>query len=119
MDQNKTELRVNQRLLLQADFATGASLSPRGSAIISMFPPVFGPGDLLFLQIFTTDGSEIVVYDGRQFRTILGIGDLVAGKKVADMMFGALPESVNSRGELVAVVAFEDGELVVMLGLPV
>lgn len=119
LDQNKTELRVNQRLLLQADFATGASLSPRGSAIISMFPPVFGPGDLLFLQIFTTDGSEIVVYDGRQFRTILGIGDLVAGKKVADMMFGALPESVNSRGELVAVVAFEDGELVVMLGLPV
>jgi hypothetical protein len=117
LDANKTELRLNRELLLEADFQNGGSLSPRGSRIVSMFPPVFGPGGLVFLQIFTTDGTEVVVYNGR-FQTILARGDVITGKVVADIMFGALPEAVNSRGELAAVVVFEDGETVVMLGLP-
>jgi hypothetical protein len=119
LDADKTELRLNQELLLQADFQNGGSRSPRGAAIVSMFPPVFGPGGLVFLQVFTTEGTEIVLYNGSHFRTILSRGDNIAGKIVEDIMFGALPESVNSQGELVALVVFNDGETVVLLGLPV
>ncbi len=118
-DANKTELWLNSELLLGADAESGGSLSPRGSRIISMFPPVFGPSGLIFLQVYTNDGMEIVLYDGSQFRTLLARGDTLLGKVVEDIMFGALPESVNAQGELVAVVVFEDDETVVMLGVPV
>lgn len=119
LDENRTELRLNRELLLQADAENGGSLSPRGARILTMLPPAFGPGGLLFLQVFTTEGTELVVYQSGLIRTVLASGDAVNGKVVADFLFGALPEAVNSHGELAAVVVFADGETAVMLGIPV
>ena len=71
------------------------------------------------MQLFTVDGVEVVAYDGVGFRTVLARGDRINGKVVEDIMFGALPEGVNSRGEFVSSVVFSDGETVVLLGIPV
>ena len=118
-DENRTALWVNQNRLLEADLELGGSLSPRGAKILSLFPPVFGPGGLIFVQVFTANGTELVVTDGQRFSTVLASGDTIRGQTVEMILFGALPHCVNSLGELVAVVEYSDGESAVILGLPV
>jgi hypothetical protein len=119
IDENRTELWVDQNRLLEADFAQGGSLSPRGAKILSMFPPVFGPQGLLFVEVFTSQGAELLVHDGQRFSTVLASGDSMDGKQVQMILFGALPHCVNSQGELVTVVEYSDGESAVTLGMPV
>jgi hypothetical protein len=118
-DDSKTEFWLNDRKLLNADFEQGADLSPRGARIISMFPPVFGPNGLLYIQLFTNRGIELAVYDGGRFSTILATGDLISGKTVADILFGALPHCVNTHGDLVCVAEFTDGQSAILLGTPI
>lgn len=118
-DENRTTLWINQNRLLEADFAQGGSLSPRGAKIFSMFPPVFGPRGLVFVEVFTSNGAELLVHDGQRFSTVLATGDTIGGKQVEMILFGALPHCVNSVGELVAVVEFSDGESAIILGMPI
>ena len=118
-DNSKTEFWLNGNKLISADFDQGGDLSPRGGRIISMFPPVFGPNGLLYIQLFTNRGIELAVYDGGRFSTILATGDFVAGKILADILFGALPHCVNTHGELVCVAEFTDGQSAILLGTPI
>ncbi len=113
-----TALWINDEMLLEAGLEQGGSLSPRGSQILSMFPPVFGPNGLVFVEVFTVDGAEILVYGGGKFSTILATGDNVGGKKVEMLVFGGVSHSVNAQGELVAVAEFDDGTSAVLLGMP-
>jgi hypothetical protein len=117
-DESKTEFWLSGNKLLNADFDQGGDLSPRGGGILSMFPPVFGPNGLLYMQLFTTQGIELVVYDGVRFSTILGTGDIVAGRALQDFLFGALPHCVNAHGDLVCVAEFSDGQSAILLGTP-
>lgn len=104
-------------------FVAGASQdtrSPRGASILSIMPPVIGPGRLLYFEVFTDQGMEIVLWDGvRNFQTLLARGDVVDGKRVETIMFGAVPDCVNANGDFVAIVEFDDGETDVYLGIPV
>lgn len=118
-DESRTALWVDRDRLLEADFEQGGTLTPRGAKIRSMFPPVFGPNGLVFVEVFTSDGAELLVYDGLRFSTVLATGDTIGGKRVEMILFGALPHCVNSLGELVAVVEYSTGESAVILGMPV
>ena len=115
-DRDKTTFWFDGKKLLDADFAVGGSLSPRGAKIISMFPPVFGPNGLVFIQVFTTQGTEILVYDHRGFSTVLASGDRINGRELGMIIFGALPHCINSYGDLVCVADFVDGESSILLG---
>ena len=81
-----------------------------------MFPPVFGPNGLVFIQVFTTQGTEILVYDGRSFSTVLASGDVINGRALGMIIFGALPHCINSHGDLVCVADFVGGESSILLG---
>lgn len=116
---NNTALYFQRTRLLEADFEAGGTLSPRGSRIISMFPPVFGPGGQIFLQVFTEAGMELLVFNGQGFSTVLATGDAIGARSVSELLFGVLPESVNSYGELVCVAYFTDGTSSIVLGIPV
>lgn len=118
-DRNRTAFWLNGKKLLEADFELGGSFTPRGSKIISMFPPVFGPDGLVFIQVFTFLGTEILVYDGQGFSTVLASGDLINGKTLGMIIFGALPHCINAHGDLVCVADFTDGESSILLGRPV
>lgn len=115
-DKDKTAFWLGGKKLLDADFQTGGSISPRGAKIISLFPPVFGPNGLVFIQAFTTQGTEILVYDGGRFSTVLASGDRIHGKELGMIIFGALPHCVNSYGDLVCVADFVGGESSILLG---
>jgi hypothetical protein len=116
---NQTALWVNGSRLLEADFENGGMLSPRGAKIISMFPPAFGPSGLMFVEIFTPNGAELLVYQGQTFATILATGDRI-GDKIVDMfLFGALPHCVNDYGEIALAAYYTDGTSSVVLGMPV
>ena len=93
--------------------------SPRGADILSIMPPVFGPNGLVYFELFTTEGMEIVVWDGTSSYTLLARGDVVDGKRVETIIFGALPDCVNANGEFAAIVEFDDGETDIYLGIPV
>lgn len=118
-DENHTALWIDREKILDADFVQGGSISPRGAKIFSMFPPVFGPNGMVFVEVFTNAGTELLLYDGQSFSTVLATGDKIGGKQVDMILFGALPHCVNSLGELVAVVEYTDGESAVILGMPV
>lgn len=93
--------------------------SPRGADILSIMPPVFGPRGLVYFELFTNQGMEIVLWDGSSAYTLLARGDVVDGKRVETIIFGALPDCVNANGEFAAIVEFDDGETDVYLGIPV
>lgn len=116
---DRSQLYLNQTKLLDAGPGDSGSLTPRGARIVSMFPPVFGPNGLMFIQVFTTVGTEILAYSGSGFSSILGRGDSVQGKQVEMIVFGALPCCVNSFSELVTVVEYSSGESAILLGIPV
>lgn len=110
--------------LARADIGGGAGLrpqlSPRGARILSFLPPVFGPRGLIYFQVFTDRGMELIVRHPRRLNsTVLARGDVVDGKRVETIIFGALPDCVNSNGEFAAIVEFDDGETDVYLGIPV
>ncbi len=119
IDENVTELWIDQKRLLQGNLEGGGSLSPRGSQILSFLPPVFGPDGLVYFEVFTADGMELVLFDGSGFHTVLAKGDTLEGQVVETIIFGALPECVNNNGELVFMAEFANGESVILLGLPV
>lgn len=126
IDDDRTQLRVNDTAVCGADLTGNrGTLSPRRSPILTMLPPVFGPGNQVFFQVFTADGMEIVLWDGSfregrpRLTTVLRRGQVVNGKTVETILFGCLPEAVNSRGEFVAIVEFTDGETDIFLGCPV
>ncbi len=117
---SQTALYLNKTAVLEADFEAGGVLSPRGSRIISMLPPVFAPGGQLYVQVFTEDdGMELLVSHGQGFSTVLATGDRIGAKTVSALLFGVLPESVNSHGELVSVAYFADQTSSIVLGIPV
>lgn len=118
-DPNTTRLWLNQNVLLEANLDGAGTLSPRGSKIITLLPPVFGPGGLVFFQAFTADGMELILYDGNRYTTLLSKGDRLAGKIIETILFGCLPEAVNAQGELVTIVEYSDGEVAILLGIPV
>lgn len=116
---DKTALYLNKKKLIDADLEVGGTLSPRGSKIISMFPPVFGPNGVMLVQAFTESGSEIIASNGQLLYTVLAEGDRVAGKVVNSLMFGVSSRSINSHGEFVTVAYFTDGTASILLGTPV
>ncbi|MCA9777591.1 MAG: hypothetical protein KC800_12770 [Candidatus Eremiobacteraeota bacterium] len=93
--------------------------SPRGASILSIMPPVFSPNGLVYFEVFTDQGMEIVLWDGTSSYTLLARGDIVDGKRVETIIFGALPDCVNANGEFAAIVEFDDGETDVYLGMPI
>jgi hypothetical protein len=99
--------------------ASRATRSPRGASVLSLLPPVFGPNGLIYFEMFTDQGMEIVLWDGSNLSTLLARGDVVDGKRVETIIFGALPDCVNSHGEFAAIIEFDDGETDVYLGIPV
>lgn len=115
----ETALWVNGEKLLDAECRQGGALSPKGSKIISMFPPVLGPNGIIALVVYTLNGSELLVSQGGRFQTILASGDVVAGKEISTILFGALPDCVNNNGELVAVTYHTDGSSALLLGMPI
>lgn len=115
-DKDKTAFWLSGKKLLDADFQLGGSVTPRGNRIISMFPPVFGPNGLVFIQVFTDQGTEILVYDGKGFSTALASGDRINGKVLGMIIFGALPHCINAHGDLVCVADFVGGESSILLG---
>jgi hypothetical protein len=115
-DRDKTAFWLSGKKLLDADFKLGGSTTPRGAKIISMFPPVFGPDGLVFIQVFTFQGTEILVHDGQRFSTVLASGDIINGRTLGMIVFGALPHCVNSLGDLVCVADFTDGGSSILLG---
>jgi len=129
INEDRTALRLasdtDNRPVCLGDFAGNLStVTPRGSRVRSMLPPVFRGRRQVFFQVFTQDGMEIVRWDGarRQDRavltTVLARGDQVNGKTVETILFGCLPEAVNAHGEFVAIVEFTDGETDIFLGRP-
>ncbi len=118
-DSDKTQLYLNKKKLLDAASDGTGSVTPRGQRIVSMFPPVFGPNGLMLVQVFTTDGTEILAYDGQAFSTVLAQGDIIDGRVVAMILFGCLPHGINAYGEFAMVVEYSNGESAVVLGMPV
>src|SRR5690606_39371824 len=64
-------LYLDRTQVLEADLEAGGTLSPRGSRILSMFPPVFAPSGQVFVQVFTQDGMEILASRRVGFSTVL------------------------------------------------
>lgn len=116
---DQTALYLGRTKVLEADMVAGGTLSPRGSRIVSMFPPVFAPGGQVFVQVFTVDGMEILASNHLGFTTALATGDTIGGKTVTELMFGVSPESVNSYGEFACIAYFADGSSSIVLGIPV
>ncbi len=119
LDENRTQLWLDDQVLIEADLAGGGSRSPQGSRIVSILPPVFGPRGLVYFQVFTEDGMELLLYDGVNTRTLLSRGDDFNGQKIETILFGSLPEAVNSHGEFVTIVELSDGETDILLGYPI
>ncbi len=101
--------------------------SPRGARVLSLMPPVLAPNGLVYFEVFTDQGMEIVLYTPpnrptssfTRYQTLLARGDVVDGKRVETIVFGALPDCVNANGDFAAIVEFDNGETDVYLGIPV
>lgn len=117
-DSDTTQLWLNQTKLLEASL-DGGSLSPRGSKIVSFLPPVFGPSGLLYFQVFTQSGMELILHNGSRAITLLAKGDQLLGKEVETILFGTQTEGVNAQGDFVTILEFSDGEVGVFLAVPV
>jgi hypothetical protein len=118
LDQDRTEVRLNGQKLLTADSARGGDPSPLGHPILSFLPPSTAEG-LAYFQVFTTAGMELVVTNGTNWRTLLSRGDVLSGKTINTLMFGALPRQATRRGHLAGVVEFTDKTHAVLVGSPV
>lgn len=118
LDQDRTEVRLNGQKLLTADNGRGGNPSPLGHPILSFLPPSMAEG-LAFFQVFTTAGMELVVTNGTNWRTLLSRGDVLGGKTINTLFFGALPRQATRRGYLAGVVEFTDKTHAVLVGSPV
>lgn len=116
---NESELRVDGRVVYLAQAPGGASLSPRGNPIVSMLPPVFGPSGLFLVQLFTTQGMELVVSNGTQSATVMARGDKLDGQTINTILCGALARGANRRAEFATVVEFTNKQHAIVLGTPV
>lgn len=118
-DASRTGLLLDQQTILQGNADGGAGLSPRGSQITTILPPVYGPPGLVFFEVCTMDGMELCLYDGTRVSTILARGDVINGKTIENIVFGCLPEAVNANGDFVTIAETSDGDALILLGIPV
>lgn len=116
---DRSELRIGRDLIWTGQAPQGGSLSPRGYPIISFLPPVFGPRGVFFVELFTTQGMELVAGSGQFYATVLARGDQLEGRTINTIVFGALPRSANIHGEIALVVEFTNGEHAIVVGRPV
>lgn len=93
--------------------------SPRGAVIGSMSPPVCGADNRVYILLYTEEGVELAVYDGSTLGTILGYGDEVGGRIVIGIIFGMMPNQVDSQDHVVCIVDYEDDTTGILVGLPI
>ena len=102
----------------QQVISTG-SLSPLGNPITSLAAPVVGADRLLYHQVVTDKGIELVVYNGTESKTILTTGDPVDRSVLSTLSFGFMTEQVDKKGRIVLVADFDDGNTSLVIGIPV
>lgn len=98
--------------------STGAR-SPLGEVITSFSAPVVGSDGLLYYQVVTDKGLELIVYNGKDSKTILSKDDTVDGSVLRSFFFGLMTEQVDSSGRVVLTGDFEDGRSSLIVGIPI
>ena len=97
--------------------------SPLGNIITGFGGPVIGEDRILYYQTYHDlapgVGSELVAFNGKQYRTILTTGDLIDERKISRIWFGFMTEQVDSRGRIVFSADFEDGTSSIVVGIPI
>lgn len=96
-----------------------ASLSPLGATIVSMSAPVVGSNGLLYTQVVTDKGLELLVYNGAELKTVLSKDDQVDGAPLSSFFFGFMPDQVDSSGRIVLTGDFPDGSTSIIVGIPI
>jgi hypothetical protein len=103
--------------------ASTRGASPLGNIITGLGAPVIGEDSIVYYQTYHDlspgVGSELVAFNGKQYRTILATGDLIDGKKISRIWFGFMTEQVDSRGRIVLSTDFEDGTSSIVVGIPI
>ncbi len=103
--------------------ASTRGVSPLGNVITGLGGPVIGEDQILYYQTYNDlapgVGSELVAFNGREYRTILSTGDMIEGRKISRIWFGLMTEQVDSRGRIVLAADFEDGSSSIVVGIPV
>lgn len=106
--------------------ASTGSISPSGWTIGSFSAPFVGTDGLLYYLIYSEDGDELCVYNGKISSTVLSIGDSLGdenGPFVAQTDFAMVRNVVDSEGRLVFVATLVDStESItksIVLGIPV
>jgi hypothetical protein len=103
--------------------ASTRGASPLGNIITGLGGPVIGEDRVLYYQTYHDlapgVGSELVAFNGKEYRTILTTGDLIDGKKILRIWFGFMTEQVDSRGRIVLSADFEDGTSSIVVGIPI
>jgi hypothetical protein len=100
--------------------AASGDLTPSGESIEAFVTPVFGPQGEMYVVATTTRGFELMLFDGRDLRTLLRSHDTLVGEStpVIALHLGTLIRHVNADTHLVFTAVREDGTSTLVLGLP-
>jgi hypothetical protein len=98
--------------------STGA-ITPQGSIVTGLSAPVVGSDGLLYYQVITDKGLELIIFNGTQSRTILSNNDNVDGSVLRSFFFGFMTEQVDDSGRIVLTGNFGDGSTSLIVGIPV
>jgi hypothetical protein len=95
--------------------------SPTGALINNCGNGVVDNSGLAYYILITPTGTELVVSNGVQQKTILKTGDSipnVSGKTVYSIVQGAHSTQTDSQGRFSFVVDFDDGSQSIIVGIP-
>jgi hypothetical protein len=99
---------------------SSGGLTPTGRRIDYFGGPLHGPDQVLYVAVTTADGgSELLLINGAEVRTLAYEGMLVDNRRLARFSFGAVRNQVNRQGQLVMQVEYQDGTSGLVLGTPV
>jgi hypothetical protein len=98
--------------------ATTGGPTPNGNTLTGFSGPLWAPGGLLYVSLYTNAGDELSVTGGGLPATVLSRGDRIEGKTVEGLGFGVVRDQIDSAGRLVMGVEFEDSSQSVVLGVP-
>lgn len=95
--------------------------SPTGALINNCGNGVVDQNGLAYYVLVTPNGTELVVSNGVQSKTILKTGDSipnVSGKTVYSIIQGTHSNQTDSQGRFAFVIDFNDGSQSIVVGIP-
>jgi hypothetical protein len=95
--------------------------TPLGNMVVGFSGPLVGKDGLLHFCTMTDRGTELCLFDRVSVHSILAAGERIEmdGERIVALDFGAVRNMVDSKGRLVFLATFENGNKSVVLGIPV